>query len=195
MALPRLSIFQDPEGIQHTVRGEVLVFKQSSWTVLMSMKGIIRPIASALSTLLSGGANDTKRSRHEVMQRGDATNQDRVTEWDVATVIDPTPLETVKYRDELRQEAIESLIDTFTAPANQNTIARLIFNSLRGTLPEKPTEGDIADFWNSIDMPALFELLEGVYEANKGAFGPLESRIRKLLPKKTTDQASQDIDE
>jgi hypothetical protein len=132
---------------------------------LLTLSG---PVATSLTTLFGGG----KELRPLKSKQQDIITRD----GDRQTVVDSeqaaASLEAMKYRDDAQRTAVTTLVDTLVGPKSQNILARFVMDSLRGDFPATPTQKDIDDFWNQLDLDVIFQFVAGALEANAQVIRP-----------------------
>jgi hypothetical protein len=184
MMAPKKFSFLAPRSEVKTINGRKLKFFAVSTRTLFQLKTLAGPIAQSLVTLMSGKSQDIKRTSRDFH---DTATGDMGQE----TVLEPLSIQVSQHRDEQRSMAVETLITTLTEDENRYILGTLICDSLREVFTERPVAEDvIRDFMDDEDMslPTLVELLGGVVEVNKGAFGPLAGPLAAKLKEAVGDK-------
>lgn len=167
-----LSPFLNPSFVEHEVGGRVCKFYPISVRVLFQMRGLAKPIAQAVSTLLTSRGDDIGRESVEV-QAPDGGRQLRTT-------IQPIQEGLAKTRFDQRNATLTSLIDQLMSDGAADMIATLIMDSMRDDFPRSTSTQDRAKFVAEIPAEAAAEMLTGVAKANKKLFDPLRVRVAEM---------------
>lgn len=173
----KLPSFLAPKSVSHTVGGEELLFYPVPIKLFMELRTLAGPLATAVSVLFFSKSSD---ARVEQVSTGDQ----RKGEFISRSIVDPSPLEVVKYRSEEKASAIRALIEAMGDSKIFETLGRVILTSLRDEYVERPVKREAAaEFMEGIDPTTLFELLMGVAKAHAKVFDPLLQRVRAELAK------------
>lgn len=77
---------------------------------------------------------------------------------------------------EARAKAFSQLTERLYA--DRELMAELVLDSLRDEFPKRPVDkGTVREFLRDVDGPTMVALLDGVWQANRGAFAPLAGRL------------------
>lgn len=140
------------------------------------LKSVGKPLARALSILLSKNQNDTKQ-----IQRSFVVPETK--EQGQETILEGVAVDLARYRDDRRDSAISELLETLGESANQNLIGEIIMDSLRDDFPRRPSASEITDFMEHITLPLLGDMLVGVAKANFDLSGDIAGKLRAAVEK------------
>lgn len=147
-----------------------LLFAPISLDKLYVMKDLLSSAARIASVFMRGPGDDLKHTKREVSDEG-LTSSENI--WE------PPTTDTVKFRAQEREQAIESLIESFLEPRRMTAICDVILSCLR---EEEEFKGlDPAEFAKECPITVIPELLRGVIEANRRVSGPLGRKIEEAL--------------
>lgn len=185
----KLPSFLAPKGVIHTVAGEELKFFPVPIKLFMELRTLAAPLAKAVTVLFFSKSSDARVEQvmNESRAKGEVISR---------SIVDPTPLEVVKFRSEEKASAIKELIDAMGDSKIFETLGRVILTSLREECPETPVKRETAnEFMDGLDPTSLFELLMGVAKAHAKVFDPLLQRVRAELaeagPAQTQEPATE----
>lgn len=162
-----MSFITDPKGEPHTVSGKTLVFLPISAMTLLKLKGLVEPVSKCLSVLFEDKNRDAG-----VVQRSDSEGFSEVISEGVSESV-------LRMRSEQKSKAVEDLMKALSDDSNLDALGEVILDSLRkhdwgGHRPPA------MEFMKYLGLPDLVQMLIGVAKANKGVFGPLESKMSGL---------------
>ena len=184
MSWKQNATFLTPDYIEHPIEGSGTMrkFYPVSVRTAFNMHRIAGPLAQALTVLFGGGRSDGGSKHMKYGQPDPEDPKAPVKEFGEETVINATPLDTSRYRDAQRQQAITALIATIADANNQLVLGHLIWDSMREEFePRTPKDADVNDMLDSIDVTVLSAMLVGVAKANVGVLGPLAAKISKKV--------------
>jgi hypothetical protein len=165
-----LTPFLNPSFVEHPVGAEAYKFYPVSLRVLFQLRGLAKPIAQAISTLLTSRSDDIGRESVEVKAPDGGTQ--------LRTTIQPIQDSLAKTRFDQRASTLNALIDQLMSEGAANMIATLIMDSMRDLFPNRtPSAADCAKFVAEVPAERTMEMLAGVAKANKKLFDPLKVRV------------------
>ena len=185
----KLPSFLAPKGVSHTVAETEFRFYPVPIKLFMELRTLAGPIAKAIAVLFFSKSSDARVEQVSTgsRQRG---------EYIERSIVDPSPLEVVKYRSEEKAAAVRELIEAMGDDRILGTLGRVIITSLRDEFTERPVTREQADeFMATLDPSLLFELLMGVAKAHAKVFDPLLQRARAELAKTGAAQPSEPASE
>lgn len=172
--------FLSPRFVEHKIgtgeAAQTMRFYPIGMRLAFRLKAVGKPLARALSILLSKNQNDTKQ-----IQRSFVVPETK--EQGQETILEGVGVDLAKYRDDRRDAAIAELLETLGEPGNQNLICEIIMDSLRDDFPRRPSQDDVKDFTESITLPLLGEMLVGVAKANFDLSGDIAGKLRAAVEK------------
>ncbi|MCP4897881.1 MAG: hypothetical protein GY906_12990 [bacterium] len=187
--------FLAPHFEEQEVNGKKLKFYAVSTRTLFKLKVLASPIAKSLVTIMSGKSQDIKRTSRDFQ---DTTTGDLGQE----TVLEPVSVNMVKLRDGQKATAIEELIEAITKDENRYIVGELICDSLREEFPDRPVPQSTVQACmdnENMTLPTLVEIVGGVINVNKGAFGPLAAplaaKIKAEVDKKLASERERESEE
>jgi hypothetical protein len=133
---------------------------------LLAMSG---PLATALTSLFSSdrGYRAVKQKENRVVDGNNNATQ-VVSESESPAL----PLETIKYQEQQKREAVTTLIDVLTGKDSNNILARFVCDSMRDEFPQGAVIQDVLEFWNGLDIDYAMLLVAGALEANAAVIRP-----------------------
>ncbi len=154
--------FISPQGTEYTVAGKALMFYPVSVKTAFKLKGVAKPIASALTKLFQ---KDGPLKQTTVLDTVEGNQTD----------IQPLSIEAAKFIQESHSSAAQEIFDTLTNEKTLLVIGELIMDSLRDDYKRHPapTEAQIQEFVDSLDLEVIAQMAIGVVKANTKLFHPL----------------------
>lgn len=175
MSIKSMLSFLESPYIEHKVGGKEVRFYALSVKKLFELRRIAKPLSAALAALANKQESDNG-TVHRVFTDSETGSGGTVTE------IQAIDAELARVRTEERTQAIQQLIESLTGEQNSTLLAELIVDSCRDEFPRNEIKkADYAEFMEHIDAGSMVEFLEGVFLANKKAFGPLGERVAEFL--------------
>lgn len=165
--------FFTPRPVEHEVDGRMHNFYPNRTSVLGKLRGFLKPIFRALSTL--SATYDTDIGRESVETRGPDG------EYQVRTTLKPIEEKLAKQRQEERLATIDYLVENLASPPALRSLALLITDSMRDDFQKKLTDKELDDFIDETPIDALASCLMGVAKASKEVFGPLTNRVEGAI--------------
>ena len=178
--------FLEPDGVEHDVGGQAIMFYPVSLGTLFEIKVIGAPLAKALSVLF-----DDKGRDYGTVSRNFHTPDGQ--NMDSEIIVEARTPEMATLRAKQRQESIEKLMEALLNDKAKKAVGKIIIESMK----DKFDQGQVPpalEFMNEIPATSIVEFLTGVAKANKGVLGPLAESLTGLWAKAKTkmDQALSD---
>lgn len=157
-------------GIESEVQGQTMRFKPASLSLLLKLKDMSGPISKLLAVLFTNKGQDTGHVDRCETEAG-------ITE-SIQEAISP---KLAEIRHQKMEEALAEVTTLVTGPEVQELLGSLILDSVKdnlfkeGAKPPPPKE-----FMSQIPAIAIPDFLKGVWLANRGFFGPLETMLGPL---------------
>jgi hypothetical protein len=162
------SPFSAPSPVRHSVNGQEFNFyPPRTWTV-GKLRGFLKPLFTALSSLGAGG--DTDIGREQIDEQDGVGGIKRRTSLQA---INPV---LAKQRMEERERTIQTLVDNLTSQPALRSLALLIADSMRDDFEGRPTEADLDKLLEEFTLDNMVQALHGVAMASKELFAPLMER-------------------
>lgn len=167
--------FIAPKGVEYEIGEDKLVFYPVSVSSLFVLRDIAAPIARAFAALFQGEHNDVGTV--------DRTSGDGQINGEFVTekIVEPVSMELARFRLDQKQHALEDAIQTLFSPTHARTVMRLIMDSQRDIFDRDASEDQkdetAQELLETLNPSQFQELLKGLYEGNKEAFGPLASMV------------------
>lgn len=160
-----------PNFVTHTVGEQELHFYSVSVGLAFKMKVIGRPMARSLSVLFS--KNDSDLGTKDISMPNEHGTEDR------EITISPLSEGMAKIRSDQKADAIEGLVEALTNDANAAVVGEVIMDSLAEIfLKDKRNEWPPPlEFFHTMPLPIVGEMIMGVVQANKKVFGPLTDQV------------------
>lgn len=165
--------FFTPRPVEHEVDGTMRNFYPNRTSVLGKLRGFLKPIFRALSTM--SATYDTDIGRESVETRGPEG------EYQLRTTLKPIDEKLAKQRQEERLSSIDYLVENLTSPPALRCLALLVTDSMRDEFPKKLTDKELDEFIEELPLDTLASCLMGVAKASKEVFGPLTSRVEGAI--------------
>lgn len=89
------------------------------------------------------------------------------------TVYEPVSAEQAAAFNEIQEQNISRLFEALLSPANLNTVALLLIDSMRDEFKRPTNESDVESLIQNCDIEYLTHLLVGFVKAHKEVFSPL----------------------
>lgn len=167
-----LTPFLTPSFVEHPVGEKVCKFYPISTKVLFQLRGLAKPIAKGIASLLTSQQNDIGRESVEV-QAPDGGRQLRTT-------IQPISDSLAKTRFDQRASTLDQLIDQLMSEGASSMLALLVVDSMRDDFPRNPSPADLSKFVAEMPAERMIEMLVGVSKANRKLFDPLKERVTEI---------------
>jgi hypothetical protein len=183
--------FLVPKAYPHPVSGQNIDFYPMSPNMLRKLKSLAQPIAHAVTILFADKSTDSGRTMKDYSFPGEQASGSE-------TVIEPTPVETIRARADMRERAVNKLIDAATQEDGQQALASLVFDSCRDIFPRQPSKAQLDEFLGMISAQDLVQFVIGVAKANLDVFGPLGEAVSGAFSKKLeglTEAAVRGVDD
>lgn len=154
--------------VEHEVLGKKFQFKAMSAGALMRLKGVAKPVLTAIGSLFVDKRNDVSQETVTASGRdGEASNRISLAAASV---------DVIKQRSAEREAALSSLIES----ALGDEIALVLYHVLYDALPDyiEQQQGNTAqaEWVRGIEVGVLVEMLQGVYKANEKLLLPFKER-------------------
>ena len=160
LKLPFLNRYSEP----HTIGGaEVQVFRAST-SMLQKLRVVAKPVLRSFVTLFANTDKDAG-----VEQKQSRTGEDFFHEVKSSAV----STDTIRVRNEQRTAAVDLLIDSLLGDGSKLLLAALISDALKQPEPSS-TEAD--EFFKTLGIDTLQELLTAIWRVNEKTFAPLMER-------------------
>lgn len=169
----RLAAFNG-KAVMHTVQGEEIAFYPITVATTFKAKEVVQTIAASMGVLFS----DTSRDSTAIQRKFNADGEMPGGEEFVTEGLTP---DMAEMRVRHRKDAIDNLLATLTNPANMKGIGEIIMDSMRDEFADDSTQRSPQEFFNTLPLPILADLLIGVFRANKEVFGPLSRRAEEMI--------------
>lgn len=187
--------FLTPTYTVSEVAGHEVNFYPLSPGMLFKLRSIARPLSQAISVLFSDKSNDQARTQKDTVSAAATyTDEDGNVVDDPGGRISTTTIEAVSTdmliaRSNMRERAIDSLLDAFMKPESMRVIAGIIWDSCREAFGRDWTDEDLDDFLASDQVNAAYlsQFLLGVAKANLEVFGPTGGKVFAAFSKKLDD--------
>lgn len=160
--------FLEAPAVEHEVAGASHKFFPVTTRVLFQLRGLAKPLARALSSLL------TSRQQDVATESVDVTSTEG---RQLRTTIQAIDEKLARARQEQRDRALTEIIDQVMADSSASMIALLVMDSMRDAFPKPHTPAMQQQFVDQISGQTLVEMLVGVGKANKKLFDPLKDRV------------------
>lgn len=164
----------------HTVAGVELKFSPCRLEVIQAFQPIIAQVWKACDVLMRNEFKDRGRKEQNLVSADGSQMQETINE--------PVSKEVAQLRQDNRDRAINTLTGLLKDKTVSECAGAMIRDSLRNDknglkdfcegleLPDDPSK-----FFGAIPLDVAPSLLAGLWEANKGAFGPLGDRVATIV--------------
>lgn len=157
--------------IKHEVQGTELEFYPMSGKAAAGLRLMAPKIGQAVEVFTSDRSKDTSQSTSSYTSVSDGTTtEDSQNE--------AASLDTLKWRTEQRQSAIQELVDCLFSSDMREALFNLIASCLRIGPDNRPTP---EEFFDEVTVEALAETIVGCVKANKKVLGPFSELLSKKL--------------
>lgn len=138
--------------------------------MLFKLRTLAKPVAAALTTLLTRNGSDEGSVHRQVG-------------GDKETVVEAIRPDLAALRAKQKQEAVEGLIEAVMAEGNLAVLGEIVIDSMREKfLPDdRKNHPPAKEFINAVPAPIFTQMLIGVAKANKDTFGPLAGTAGSAL--------------
>ena len=167
--------FLEPEGIEHEVIGQQIMFYPVSLGTLFEIKVIGAPLAKALAVLFDDNGRD-----YGTVSRNFHTADGQ--HMDSELIVEPRTVEMATLRVKQRSESIEALTDALLDDKAKKAVGKIIVESMKDHFDKDQVPPPI-EFMNQIPATSIVDFLTGVAKANKGVLGPLADSLTGLWAK------------
>lgn len=161
------------KAITQKVNGEDRSFYPISLRVAFNLQSVAKPLARALTTLLSPTKQDTGLVTEDYVDQG-ATVQ-KTTRTSIS-------LELAELRSRQRADAVQGLVEELLNAKNIAILGELFLDALTPPRDRKSGEREPAEcdaFMAQVDLGALIDLFQGVARANASVFGALGEKLAR----------------
>lgn len=186
-----MGAFFSPKCVEHEVNGQTRRFYAVPVQVMFELRQIAKPLLKAFTTLTQGiGQENTGRAQSRKTKTKNEAGTEQEVQEDINEVEGIAPqLAAVKLQE--RDKSIDSLVDAFLDPKNARAVARLVMASLRDEgFGRPPTDREVDEFLNGIDLKTAFEVIQGTAKANAEVFGPLAQSFQDKLSLRVLEGAA-----
>ena len=171
--------FLEPEGIEHEVMGQKIMFYPVSLGTLFEIKVIGAPLAKALAVLFDEKGRDYGTVQRNFHQPNSEQSDERM---DNELIVEARTPEMATLRANQRQESIEGLLEALLNDKAKKAVGKIIVESMRDHFDKDQVPPGI-EFINEIPAPSIVDFLTGVAYSNKGVLGPLADQLMGLWAK------------
>lgn len=156
------------------INGQLMNFYPLSLGALHRLKGLAKPISSALSALFAKTDTDVGRNYEDFVNK-DAEMASTKTRTE------PISVDLARLRSDQRERALAQLLDCLTDPVVHRDILLIITDSARDSFPAVMSDVMIKDVMTKMDVATMVAMFQGVVKANGSAFGPLVGKVSEAL--------------
>lgn len=159
--------------ISREIDGANFTFHPVSLGMFFDLKTVFEPMWLAVQNLVSKHSNDVQNTI-ETIKRPDGSIE-------TVTHIGSISIEMAQFRKAQSDAAVRAVVQSLLSPESRLGVGRIFADLLRDDFGPNPSDDDILEFMDGVDIPLAFELLGGFVEVNASMLAPFIGRIKAFM--------------
>lgn len=156
--------------ITREIDGQSFTFHPVTIQLFFDLKTVLEPMWIAIQNLVVKKDSDVTNTI-EHLKRPDGSIEQ-------TTHIGQITPEMAKFRADRADSAARACVEALLSGESRLGVGRVFADLLRSDFGPNPSDDDVIEFMNDLDLPMTFELLGGFLEVNASMLAPFMGRIQ-----------------